>query len=64
MITSEVKVQFNYDEDGKRDLAISLRTIKEIREEFEKAGTYNETEIETLKATEHIVNEIQRGETF
>ena len=64
MIYSEMKVKICFEETDKNDLLITLQTLEDIRKAFEKAGTYNTTEIETLKATEHIINEIQRGETF
>lgn len=64
MITSEVRVKICFEESDRNDLLITLQTLEDIRKAFEKAGAYNTTEIETLKATEHIVNEIQRGETF
>lgn len=64
MIDASIKIGFNFDEKGKDDLDITLLTLMAIREGFEKVGFYSETDIETLKAAEHIVNEIQRGETF
>lgn len=64
MIKGNVTVKFDFDEVGAQDLEVTLLTLMKIREEFEGCGTYNETEITTLQAAEHIINEIQRGETF
>lgn len=64
MIKGNVTVKFDFDEVGAQDLEVTLLTLMKIREEFEGCGTYNETEITALQAAEHIINEIQRGETF
>ena len=64
MITADIKMEFVYDKRGDVDLQITLLTLMQIRELFEKVEGHNEKEIETLAAAEHIINEIQRDEVF
>ena len=64
MITSEVRVKICFEESDKNDLLITVQTLEDIRKAFEDAGIYHTTEVQALKTVEHIVNEIQRGETF
>ena len=64
MITADIKMEFVYDKRGDVDLQITLLTLMQIRELFEKVEGHNKKEIETLAAAEHIINEIQRDEVF
>ena len=66
MFDSNIKVKINFDKESQDpvDLSVAIGTLQDIRYAFEKAGNYCETEIETLKAAEHLLNEIQRGEVF
>ena len=57
------KITINSDKDAEQ-LVATANTLQDIIHLFEKAGTICDTEIEILKGTAHIVDEILRGETF
>lgn len=64
MINSEVCVKIKFDENDGEDISTTILTLQYIREAFEKAGTYNEFEVEALRQAENIVSEIVKGNTF
>lgn len=62
---SEVVVKITPANDQEyENLMTTILTLQDVRDAFIKAGSHCESEIEYLKATEHIISEILRGETF
>ena len=68
MFDSEIKVKINFDarpeSNDPEDLSTAILVLQDIRFAFEKAGSYCRTEIDALKAAEHILSEISRDEVF
>lgn len=57
------KIRHNNEQDKTR-LEIARTTLEEIANVFSKESANCSTEIETLTAAAHILNEIERGEVF
>lgn len=64
MISSDLVVMITFNEEDRLRIREARRTLEEILDAFNKAGGHNDTEGEDLTATIHILNEIERGETF
>ena len=64
MISSDSVVIITFNEEDRLRIREARRTLEEILDAFNKAGGYNDTEGEDLTATIHILNKIERGETF
>ncbi len=64
MISSEIITIITFDDEGKKRIKEARETLEEIEDAFQKAGTGNETNCEYLTAVCHLLNEIERGETF
>lgn len=68
MFTSDIQVKINFDtrpeSDDPEKLSTAIFVLQDIREAFEKAGDYCETEIDILKDAECILSRVGKGETF
>lgn len=64
MISSDVVTIITFTEKDEMRIVEARKTLEEIKDAFQKAGTGNETNCEFLAATCHLLNEIERGETF
>lgn len=64
MISSEIVTIITFDDEGKKRIKEARETLEEIEDAFQKVGTGNETNCKYLTAVCHLLNEIERGETF
>lgn len=64
MISSDVVTIITFNEEDQKRIIEARETLEQIKDAFQKAGTGNETNCEYLTAVCHLLNEIERDETF
>lgn len=64
MISSDIVTIISFDKEDEARLKDTTEVLEEILQAFRKAGTGNEMNCNYLAAVLHIINEIERGETF
>ena len=64
MIGSDVAVMITFDEEGEKKIKAARETLEEILTAFSKAGGYTDGEENALREACHVLNEIERGDSF
>lgn len=64
MINSDIVTIISFDKEDEIRLKDTTEVLEEILQAFRKAGTGNEMNCNYLAAVLHLINEIERGETF
>lgn len=64
MISSDVVTIITFDIEGEKRIKEARETLEEIKDAFQDASIGNETNCNYLTAVCHLLNEIERGETF
>lgn len=68
MFSSDIKVKIDFDarpeSNDPENLSTAIIVLQDVREAFEKAGSYCETEIDILRDAENILAKVGRSEVF
>ena len=64
IIKSDIVTIISFDKEDEIRLKDTTEVLEEILQAFQKAGTGNKINCNYLAAVLHLINEIERGETF
>lgn len=64
MIGSDIVTIITFNKEDEARIKEAREVLEEILQAFRKAGTGNEMNCNYLAAVLHLINEIERGETF